>query len=320
MTSGSRDRRNSLTSMNDPSDLFHEAAAEPVRQPFPDWARAVLADPRSQEPVSLESYESYRDLDESNRFGLVGSFAYLLPITPAELAALNHFLGWMINLTDKRKTSLTPTQIQFRKLLKRFGAGLAPDSIVADLACNDGEFSHYFAHCRYLAMDIWPLSLASGVRKDQIRFGVVADVRHPPLRPESLDAFVSTATLCHLPTDEIPNAAINLLRFVKPDGRVAMTVPFGVGDRISAQLPTDFELVERDVTGGAWEYFWGRNVSRRIERLIRHLPSDLLQRSTAAVQNRLAGGVAVAGGLFPGKHPHNFDSDWLVIRRRKSSG
>ena len=286
-----------------------------MRQPFPDWARSVLGSPRTNAPTSLKSHRSFDDLSDAEPYGLVGPFAYLLPITPTELAAMSPFLGPMINLTDHRKAALSPTQIQLRKLLKRFGSSLSRDSIVADLSCNDGEFARCFSHCRYLAMDIWPPSLTAGLRKGQIKFGVLADVRSPPLVPQSLDAFVSTSTMCHLPDDQIPDAAVNLLRFIKPGGRVAMTVPAGLGDRVAAKIPSGYELLEREITGGELEHFWGRTVSRRTDQLIRRLPSDFFQKATAAVQNRLSAVVAVAARLRPGTPRQGCDSDWLVVRK-----
>jgi Methyltransferase domain len=282
---------------------------------LPDWLTAILADPLSNQHIELPKVASLQDLSEQVRYARIGQVAYLLAMSPKELFAMKPFHQDLPDVVDHSCEALRPTQARFRKLLGRFANSLPADSIIADLACNDAEFAYLFAHCRYIGMDLWPGALELAISLKSIGFGVVADVRRPPVLRSSLDALVSTATLVHLPPDQVPGAARNLLTFVKPGGRVAMTVPHEFVAAILQDLPPQYRLVEREVTQGPAERSWAQWITRRTSGLILRVGSGKAACRIAAVQNRLAGAFNVFDRVLYRLGIGTFTLDWLVFER-----
>jgi hypothetical protein len=282
---------------------------------LPDWATAVLADPRTNRAVLLPVVDSLDEIGPQNQFAVAGRVVYLLARTRSEMAELLRSADPATSVIDHQLEALRPGQVRFRRLLARFAASLPAGAVVTDLACNDGEFAPLFAHCRYLGMDLSTPALEVGIDARRLPFGVLADVCQPPLVLESLDAFVSTGTLWVLPPDRVASAALNLLRFVKAGGRVAMTVPHRFVASIVGNLPTGYRMVEHEVTAGPIHDRWHAYVGRIGSALIRKAGGGVLSHFIAAAHNRLAGSASLVDRLLFRLRPETSTMEWLVFER-----
>ena len=223
-------------------------------QTIPDWAIAVLATPGEKQPLHASSDGLASDLGEPIR--VADGVVDLSGRSPEELRRhAEIFFAQHLDMVE----FLKPSQQHFRRLLWNFAQRLGPDAVVGDIASNDAEFAWYFPSRHVLAMDLSDVCLQRAIKLGRVAFGVLADVRQPPMLDRSMDAIVSSNTLIHLPQDEVPDIVDGLLRCLKPEGMLATTLPTAtmnaVIDRIGEQ-----RVLERARIGGPVSRWWERSV------------------------------------------------------------
>jgi SAM-dependent methyltransferase len=209
---------------------------------------------------------------------------------------------------------LTPYQLHFRRLLKRFAGDLAPGAIVADIASADAEFVGYFPTRRVLAMDLSVARLRRAIDLGRVDFAVLADIRNPPLVDGSVDAIVSSHTLHHLPQESIPRIVAGLARCLKPGGRLAATLASTAVPSVIDAIGAD-RVIRQVRIGGPVSQWWERvfnspskRLARRLGRQASRAAKPLLDcvSSLATVTDRLARPVPNAEG----------DWYWVVIQAK----
>lgn len=109
-----------------------------------------------------------------------------------------------------------------RALVDDLAKTCTPQSLVLDLGCGNGAYGVWF-HGRSPATVVsldWSFEAIRSVRKRQPAFAVCADATGLPFKSEVFDAAYSVDTLGHV--GDIPAALNELLRTVRPDGRLSI--------------------------------------------------------------------------------------------------
>lgn len=120
-------------------------------------------------------------------------------------------------------------------------AGLQPGMHVLELGCGTGVFSRYFAStgCRLTAIDVSPELLhqaAENVTGDHVEFRV-DDAERLSADAHTFDAVVGSSVLHHL---QLSPALKEILRVLKPSGRIAFAEPNMMNPQIAAQRNVPF--------------------------------------------------------------------------------
>jgi SAM-dependent methyltransferase len=207
---------------------------------------------------------------------------------------------------------LKPQQQRFRQLLRRFARRLSPDATVADIAAADAEFASYYPTRRVLAMDLSIARLRRGIELGRVDFAVLADIRQPPLVDGSLDAIVSTNTLHQLPDEAVPEIVAGLVRCLKPDGRLAVTLKLATLPALIDRIGED-RFVEHVCIGGPVSQWWERVVYARSKTLIRRLGLRTA-RASKPLMDFISSSVTLGDRLVKPSPSAQLDLHWLVIQ------
>ena len=282
---------------------------------LPAWCLDVLASPETNEPIDLEQLKR-RAHSRSAAFHVDRNLIYMANYAREDLQ--KHDAKWKettLSPSQQKRRTLQPSQAYFRRLLARFTSSLPRRSVVVDIASNVAEFFHLYKHCRYLAMDLSVWALSEAIANHRIGFGVIADVRKPPLKPGSIDAIVSTNTLFHVPDPERIPAALNLLRFVKPGGAAVLTMPIPMWRKMQLELPPIW-IVERQVPfSGFCSDLWNRSVRRVTDRIVTLTSSDAVAGGYVRVHDELALRAQALAAEVAWLAPAAFRDVFVTLRR-----
>ncbi len=207
---------------------------------------------------------------------------------------------------------LGPSQKTFRRLLREFAAGVAPQAVVGDFASGEAEFAAYFPTRRFVALDLSRARLRRAIDLGRVEFGVLADIRVPPLRPGSLDALTSSNTLNHLPDAEVPGIVQNLVRYLKPGGRLAATISPESLNPIIERLGRD-QIERQVVIGGPMSRFWTARIQPRLGGMKSRV-SPRARRAVRPLAGLAAGAMARCDRLVDSPGPAA--KYWIVVRAR----
>lgn len=283
------------------------AGAPRAGRSLPSWAVDVLATPGDKQPIVAS------DQGLATRSGQSIEFAdALVDLSGLSKHELQQHTDSFVANDAEAVEFLKPRQQLFRRLLWRFARQLRPDATVADIAAADAEFVCYYPTRRVLAMDLSVARLRRGVEQGRVDFGVLADIRRPPLLDGALDAIVSSNTLHHLPDDEVPEIVAGLVRCLKPGGRLAATVGTttvpGVIERIGWE-----NIVEHESIGGPVSGWWERVIYPRTSRLARRGGSRA-ERAAKPLLDFVSSSVALGDRLFASSESMRPGLHWFVIQ------
>jgi ubiquinone/menaquinone biosynthesis C-methylase UbiE len=112
--------------------------------------------------------------------------------------------------------------------VKNWAKKVSDKATVLDIGAGTGPYRSLFSGCKYITHDKMPLD------KNQLRgntnytqIDIVSDITSIPLENDSIDAIICTEVLEHVP---YPIDAINeMMRILKPGGKLLITVPLGSG-------------------------------------------------------------------------------------------
>lgn len=117
------------------------------------------------------------------------------------------------------------------RFIEEVSASVVPGARVLDAGAGECAYKPWFAHCRYLGVD---LSVGDGVW-NYTNLDAFAALDALPFADESFDAVVSTQVLEHL---EYPERCVTeMARVLKPGGRLLLTAPMA---HFEHQVPHDF--------------------------------------------------------------------------------
>jgi len=130
-------------------------------------------------------------------------------VTPAPVEDANYDARWGYRRFDARRYEERRyggfvRRLNHRLLERALAKGLAgvrPGGIVLDAPCGTGVLADFLRGLglRIVGADISPAMLEVAKERGPVVGHVRADLERPPLRPESVDAVVSTRFLMHLP-------------------------------------------------------------------------------------------------------------------------
>lgn len=120
-----------------------------------------------------------------------------------------------------------PERTAFRD---RFVDGLPHRATVVDAGCGPGHDVAHFSGCglRVLGVD-----RSSGMARRVHERGeavVVGDLRRPPVRLRSLDGLWSSASLLHVPREQVRPTLIAWHRLLRPGGVLALSTSLGADE------------------------------------------------------------------------------------------
>lgn len=121
-----------------------------------------------------------------------------------------------------------PTDPEVLQDIGSLAARLPPGSLVADVGCGPGHELHLLRRHGFRAVG---LDLSIG----QLRTGLLpgmaqADMRHLPLRDQSVDAVWCQAALLHIPHASVPLVLGEFARVTRTDGVLFLNVAEGDGE------------------------------------------------------------------------------------------
>ena len=130
-------------------------------------------------------------------------------MTPAPVEDANYDARWGYRRFDARRYEERRyggfvRRLNHRLLERALAKGLAgvrPGGVVLDAPCGTGVLANFLRGLglRIVGADISPAMLEVAKERGPVVGHVRADLERPPLRPESVDAVVSTRFLMHLP-------------------------------------------------------------------------------------------------------------------------
>jgi SAM-dependent methyltransferase len=130
-------------------------------------------------------------------------------VTPAPVEDANYDARWGYRRFDARRYEERRyggfvRRLNHRLLERALAKGLAgvrPGGVVLDAPCGTGVLANFLRGLglRIVGADISPAMLEVAKERGPVVGHVRADLERPPLRPESVDAVVSTRFLMHLP-------------------------------------------------------------------------------------------------------------------------
>jgi SAM-dependent methyltransferase len=128
-------------------------------------------------------------------------------VTPAEDAHYDARWGYRrfdARRYEERRYGGVVRRLNHRLLERALAKGLAgvrPGGVVLDAPCGTGVLADFLRGLglRIVGADISPAMLEVAKERGPVVGHVRADLERPPLRPESVDAVVSTRFLMHLP-------------------------------------------------------------------------------------------------------------------------
>lgn len=131
-------------------------------------------------------------------------------------------------------------------------ATILPDSLVLDVGAGTCPYRHLFKHCHYLAHDFKKYTGEKlGGTTEYGDLDIISEITELPIPDASLDVILCTEVLEHVPEPIL--AVQEMVRVLKPGGRVLLTAPLGSGLH---QLPYHFY--------GGFTPQWYRMVAERL--------------------------------------------------------
>lgn len=116
--------------------------------------------------------------------------------------------------------------------VQRKAAKVPPGSVVLDAGAGPCPYKGLFAHCRYYAQDFMRYE---GYRGSYGAIDIVSSIEQIPVPDSTFDVVLCTEVLEHVP--EPIEAVKELVRVLKPGGKMFLTAPLGSGLH---QLPYHF--------------------------------------------------------------------------------
>lgn len=122
---------------------------------------------------------------------------------------------------DEKAGAPTPELLAFRE-----GFASRVRGPVADLGCGPGRD---LARMRESGLDVLGIDLSAGMLALARTRGpvVLGDLRRPPLRPGSLGGIWSSASLLHVPRQDVPAALGTWHTLLSPDGVLGLSTALG---------------------------------------------------------------------------------------------
>ena len=152
---------------------------------LPEWALDVLASPSSNQSLIYDK-NSLRCKTGADAFVLEAGIAHLTIAEDPDLVQVQQ--RFPVYAANEHQV-LRPTQVRFRQILRKFLGQVEQGAIVVDIASAECEFRSYFEHLRYLPMDLSVRRLERAIQLGRTEIGVVANIRRPPLREQSVPSY-----------------------------------------------------------------------------------------------------------------------------------
>jgi hypothetical protein len=265
---------------------------DPRLEAVPPWALEILATD---------------DVASRTRDGIID-------LSPSHDERLAHQARYPVRRTGQLEL-LRPFQIEFRRLLTEFSRARPSGAIVVEIASQDSEFHRLYENLRYVPMDLSGDHLRYAKELGRIHFGVVADIRQPPLRPRSVDAIISTNTLNHLPGGAVPEVVDRLLGALKIAGRAVLTVKADRVAPITDRIAGRFRVVASRGFDGPTTEVWNSAVVPSIRRVQRIPLPSRYEHALIRTLNMVARGTAVLESRVLGPKEAVWRNRWLEIER-----
>jgi SAM-dependent methyltransferase len=116
----------------------------------------------------------------------------------------------------------------------RFAQGLSAGASILDLGCGGGRDLAILCAAGFKAIGLdTSRQLARVAREHSGCRVVVGDMRNPPFEDGIFDGIWATASLLHLPRDEVSSTLTRLRRLLRPGGHFFASVKSGTGEHQS---------------------------------------------------------------------------------------
>jgi SAM-dependent methyltransferase len=104
---------------------------------------------------------------------------------------------------------------------------IAPGSRVLDVGAGTAPYRHLFRHCQYATQDFAQYDGYKGAEGQYAHIDFVSDIVEIPVADATFDVILCTEVLEHVPR---PIEALReMVRIVRPGGRLFLTAPLGSG-------------------------------------------------------------------------------------------